>query len=75
MWNAIETAPNNVVDLLAKYYDAGLDRFLYRRFPDCVSVNDSWFTPLLPDGVSLQKAGYRPTHWMHLPELPDEAKL
>lgn len=72
-WQPIETVPNNVFDVLAKYYDASLDKFLYRRFPDCVIVVSEIFTPLLPDGVSLTKAGYRPTHWRHIPDLPEES--
>lgn len=74
-WQPIETVPNNVFDVLAKYYDAALDKFLYRRFTDCVIVNEYIFSALLPDGVSLTKAGFRPTHWRDIPELPDEAKL
>lgn len=70
-WQPIETVPNNVFDLLAKYYDAGLDRFLYRRFPDCVEVAGQFFSPLLPDGCSLSKAGFRATHWMDIPTLPE----
>lgn len=71
-WQPIETVPNNVFDVLAKCYDAGLDRFLYRRFTDCVIVADEIYCPLLPEGVSLTKAGFRPTHWRHIPEMPEE---
>lgn len=70
-WKPIETVPNNVFDVLAKYYDAKLDTFLYRRFPDCVTVNNEFFTPLLPPGTSLSQAGYRATHWMDIPTLPE----
>lgn len=73
-WNPIETVPNNVFDVLAKYYDAGLDRFFYRRFTDCVMINDQIFCPLLPDGVSLTKAGFKPTHWRDIPSLPDDSE-
>lgn len=74
-WRPMATAPNNVIDVLAKYYDAGLDKFLYRRFPDCVSVNEQFFTLLLPDGVSLTQAGFKPIFWMHVPDLPDESPI
>lgn len=69
---AVNPVPNDVFDALAKYYDAGLDRFLYRRFTDCVIVNDQIFTAILPEGVSLAKAGYRVTHWCEIPKLPDD---
>lgn len=73
-WNPIETVPNNVFDVLAKYYDAAFDRFLYRRFTDCVIVNDSIFSAVLPDGLSLAKAGFRATHWRDIPVLPDDVE-
>ena len=73
-WQPIETVPNNVFDVLAKYYDAGLNKFMYRRFTDCVIVVSEIFCPLLPDGVSLTKAGFRPTHWRNIPEIPGSLK-
>jgi len=69
-WQTIDTVPNNVFDVLAKYYDASLDKFLYRRFPDCVIVNNL----ILSNGNCLTEAGYRPMYWRDIPELPDELK-
>jgi len=71
-WQPIETAPNNVFDVLAKYWDAPLDRFLFRRICDCVLVNGEVYNG--PDGKRLIDCGYKPTHWMNIPELPADVR-
>lgn len=69
-WQPIETAPNNVFDVLAKYWDASLDTFLVRRFIDCVQVEGQIYAATVNGQFKLVDAGYRPTHWAHIPELP-----
>ena len=71
-WQQIETVPNNVFDVMAKYWDAGLDKFLYRRFVDCVKVNDEIYAATANGQVKLVECGFKPTHWRHIPDLPDE---
>lgn len=72
-WQPIETVPNNVFDVLARYWDAGLDKFLVRRFIDCVKVDEEIFAASGDTQVKLTAMGFRPTHWMHIPELPTGA--
>lgn len=74
-WQPIETAPNNVFDVLAKYWDAGLDKFLYRRFIDCVKVDGEIFVGQNNGQQRLVECGFKPTHWMDIPELPNDARL
>lgn len=67
MWQPIETAPNNVFDVIAKYWDAEMDRFLIRRVCDCVLVNNE----VCVDGKRLTQLGFRATHWMDIPTPPE----
>lgn len=67
-WQPIETVPNNVFDVIAKYWDAALDRFLVRRVCDCVLVNGEVFA----GEQRLTDLGLRPTHWRHLPDPPED---
>ncbi len=72
-WQLIESIapPNNVFDVLAKYWDAGLDKFLLRRITDCVQVDGEICTGSWDDKpVRLVDRGYRATHWMPIPEPP-----
>ena len=73
-WQPIETAPNNVFDVVAKCWDAALDRFFYRRFVDCVKVDGEIVAAVGDQQVRLTDHGYKPTHWMDIPELPPELK-
>ena len=73
-WHPIETVPNNVFDVLARYWDASLDMFLYRRFADCVLVNDQICTGELPNVSVLTAHGFRPEYWMPIPTLPETVK-
>lgn len=74
LWLPIETAEGAFFDVIAKYWDAGLDIFLVQRFT-CVFKQDNrfiWPSPFPGDskGVDLVSAGYRPTHWAPIPEPP-----
>lgn len=68
-------APPAFFDVLARYYDAGLNRFLIQRFCNCF-VQDFqfiWPSPFGPrDSINLYEAGYRPIRWAGAPELPPE---
>ena len=72
MWQPIETAPNNVLDVLVKTWDAGLDKFFYRRICDCVLQGGEVYAG--PEGKKLTDCGLKPTHWMHIPDMPPELK-
>lgn len=72
-WQPIETAPKDgtKVDIVAKVWLPAFDRFEYERFPDC------WWTA--GDSMVNRRAhwmnvsdGWRPTHWMPRPPLPQE---
>jgi hypothetical protein len=73
---ATEPVPNNVFDVLAKYYDAGLDQFLIARLTGCVQVEGRilWQEPFPtipnPGRVDIVAAGYRPVMWAHIPDMP-----
>lgn len=80
-WHAIdaEPIPNTVFDVVAKYYEATLDRFLMRRFTNCVQVDgvvlwgnpfDTLSTPGGSKPIRLTDHGFRPIYWMHVPEGP-----
>lgn len=69
-WQPIESAPNNVFDVLARYWDAALDKFLYRRFIDCVKVNDQIYIGQGDKQERLVDHNFQPLYWMHIPELP-----
>lgn len=71
-WQPIETAPNNLFDVVAKYWDAALDVFAYRRVCDCALVNGCVVTQGKNGPVRLDEVGLKATHWMHIPELPPE---
>lgn len=77
-WHKIEEVapPNDVFDVIAQYYDAKLDRILFRRFIDCVQVEGEIF--ISGDGnrsVSLVDNGFRPIWWHSLPDVPDEVRV
>lgn len=69
-----EAVPNDCFDVIAKYYDAGLDQFMIVRLPGCV-INDGrilWGEPFpgKPAYVDIMDLNYRPTHWRPLPLPP-----
>jgi hypothetical protein len=69
-----EHIPNDCFDVIAKYYDAGLDQMMMARFAGCVRTDSViyWGAPF-PNNieyVDLLKHGYRPTHWRLIPEPP-----
>ena len=63
--------PNTIFDVLAKCFDAGLDRMVLRRITDCFQVCDRVHTATL-DGqpLELTKLGLVPVFWMEAPEPP-----
>jgi hypothetical protein len=72
-WQPIETAPKErtFIDIAAKQWRPHYDDFTWLRFPDCY-----WYHPP-PDsntkpGWQGVKDGWRPTHWMPIPELPKD---
>ena len=73
-WQPIETVPNDVFDVLAKYYCAHMDTFMYARFTGCIQVNSviywAWPGARPLEHYNLVENGYKPTHWMPIPELP-----
>lgn len=82
-WTAIEDEPipDTVFDVVAKYYDPILDRFLSARFANCIQVDDvvMWSSPFDKlyqqeklGLVRLTDHGFRPTHWMQTPGGPKE---
>jgi hypothetical protein len=85
-WRLIddEPCPNDVFDVIAKYYDPSLDRFLLRRFSNCIQVNgeviwcnpfDRLHEPERSNPIKLIEHGFRPTHWMPIPEPPVAATV
>lgn len=73
LWQPIETAPNDVFDVLAKSYDPVLDDFILIRFTGCIKVNDRiiWASPLqISLKYDLMECGVRPVYWMPLPAPP-----
>jgi hypothetical protein len=81
MWQLIDDTQidNTIFDVIAKYYDPTLDLFLNRRFTNCIQVNGVvfWSNPFdkLRDPkefppIKLTDHGFRPTHWMLIPEGP-----
>ena len=72
MWQPIETVPNDVFDVIAKYWDANLDMFLIRRLCNCVKVNDEIYIGTVDSKqqAKLTDLGYRATHWMPIPDPP-----
>ena len=75
-WQPIETVEGAFFDVIAKYWDAGLDRFLIQRFTSVFKQTDRfiWPNPFPgePKGVDLLACGFKPTHWMPVPEPPKE---
>jgi hypothetical protein len=74
-----EPCPNDVFDIIAKYYDPIMDRFLVQRFSNCIQVNgvviwcnpfDKFCDPQRSTSIKLVEHGYRPTHWMPIPDPP-----
>lgn len=81
-WRLItdEPCPNDVFDVIAKYYDPVFDRFLIQRFAGCIQVDGvvMWCNPFRKFGdfadlqpIKLVEHGYRPTHWQPFPSPPD----
>ena len=72
----VDPAPNDVFDVLAKWWDATIDCFLIKRFANCIQVNGvvMWSNPLhtFPNSepVKLTDCGFRATHWMLTPKAP-----
>lgn len=71
-WQPIETAPNDIIDVIAKHYDAALDIFISTRWANCVLVDGDvlWSPPYAVEPMKLTAHGYRPTHWMCIPKPP-----
>lgn len=62
-WQPIETAPKDILKPVLLWTDSGL--FLGFRFPGFAQVRDRWVQADVLDEVY-------PTHWMPLPEPPEE---
>ena len=67
--------PNDCFDIIAKYYDAGLDQMMMVRLPGCVRVDDRvlWAPPFpgrVEPRIDVIEFNYRPTHWAPLPKPP-----
>ena len=77
-WRSFDRLPDTICDVLAHYYDAGLNRFLVQRFCGCI-VHDFtvyWVSPFPDDDIriDLQARGYRLFRWRPVPELPPELR-
>ncbi len=74
-WRTLETRPEGVFDVLARYYDPGLNRFLLQRFTNCIEQDFSirWSTPFVNDltSVDLASYGYRVVAWKPSPGPED----
>lgn len=74
-WKPMIDAPDGVFDVLARYYDAGLNRFLLQRFTGCVQVDMTilWSSPFPGDKgtVDLAASGYRVVAWKPAPGPED----
>lgn len=81
-WRLIddEPCPNDVFDVIAKYYDPGMDRFLMQRFTACIQVDGiviwcnpfhKFYDPEDARQIKLIEHGFRPTHWAPFPDGPD----
>jgi len=79
-WRSIDTLGGEAVfDVLAKYWEPEMDKFLYQRFCGCVQ-NDGvilWSHPFWKlheapksDYVNLIEHGFKPVYWMPFPEMP-----
>lgn len=63
--------PNTIFDVLAKYYDATLDKMVLRRFCDCIQVDGRVaVTSVERTTVELINVGWFPVFWMEAPEPP-----
>lgn len=73
-WQTIESAPKDgtKVDLWAKTWAPAFDRFEYRRFADCWWWKGDSLGNSSPQWMELSK-DWRPTHWMPIPVLEDDA--
>lgn len=73
-WHLIEKEPlpNDVFDVLAKYYDASSNKFLVERITNCVQVDGYVRSMINGEARFLLDCGFRPIYWMELPTPPKE---
>jgi len=73
-WHTFAEAPPALFDVVCRYYDAGLNKFLIQRFTNCFMQDGVlvWPSPFVgsESAIDLQKAGYRAVLWMDAPEVP-----
>lgn len=76
-WHRLDALPpEGVFDVLARYYDAGLNRFLIQRFTGCIAqdMRIMWAAPFVGTEkatVDLWANGYRPLCWKPAPSKDD----
>lgn len=73
MWQPVNTAPKDgtKIDILAKCWMSENDRFVYRRFTDCFWTYGDSMTGRNARWIGVD-VSYCPTHWMPLPDMPNE---
>lgn len=72
-WRPIESAPKDgtLIDLWAKCWTSHNDKWMYQRFPNCYWCDHKFIDNAKPEWVNLNKEWF-PTHWMPIPEPPEE---
>lgn len=71
-WQPIETAPlETSVDVWAKQWSYSDDKFSYRRFTSVRRRREKRFLEDHPEWIGVN-TGWCPTHWMPLPEPPED---
>lgn len=74
-WRTMETKPEGVFDVLARRYDAGLNRFTLHRFTSCILQDmtillcSPW--PQINECANLEANGFRVVAWRPAPGPED----
>ena len=74
-WQPIETAPKDGTDIIVMYIDIDTQfvRIAFWLDSEWDPSVDGWWTYDCGEDESMALS-YAPTHWMHLPELPELPK-